>query len=197
MPEDNIRNILAEIRRNIESIPQGRSRETAPPAVELPAQEPTPTRERPSVPPSDEGVLNKDSYDIDLSSEQIVPRPPETGTGMEDGSPALRREFWFSLGQAFAAGLAAFAAYKEDFLLLAMGLAGFFGVILAGAILPRGSPYMALRSMERRLENLERRMDSLKFSSGGVSSELEEEIRELRGILRSLVGSLEGPKNGE
>lgn len=91
--------------------------------------------------------------------------------------------------------LAAIAAYREDFTLLALCLAGYGGALLAGALLPKSSPYMALRSAERRLENVERRLDSLKFSSGGVSSELEEEIKELRGILRSLVNSLESPKN--
>lgn len=102
---------------------------------------------------------------------------------------------WPHAAQAACLAVAAAGAYLDKGGLLAAGLFGLFGGALFGIAAPSEGDSRLREELDRRLNDVEERIAVIGSARipGGVSRELEEEIRELRRIMMSLFKVLEEP----
>lgn len=184
---DDLRGLLKKIREDLGRMPKPA------PAV-IPAAEPE--RPEPRVPVVD--ALDREPSGPPTFYEE-EPEPPRLSREQPAQAPAAgftSGRVWPVLWQAGSLALAAAGAFGESSVFLAFGLLSFSASLLFEAFFPSGPAVSGSRDMAelaRKLDGLERRVSSISFSSdsAGVPRELEEEIRELRRILTSLMKSLE------
>ncbi len=185
---NDLRGILKRIREDIGKIPA--PGEAAPGGAAVPAI-PAPPADAASAPlpvvhSTEEPRVKPLPRVVEREARPPLRRPPLPRSG---------GDFWSRGAQAACLALAAAGALFDKSGLLAAGLLGLLGGVLAGlASAPEGDS-QGRQELERRLDEIEERLSLVGSSRmpGGVSRELEEEIRELRRILMSLFKVLEEP----
>ncbi len=189
---NDLRGILKRIREDIGKIPT--PGEAAPPDLPTPQKKSEVPADASAVPLP---VVRPAAEPQVKPLPRVVEREPRPPFRRGNSAPTSRSggEFWSRGAQAVCLAFAAAGALFDKGGLLAAGLLGLLGGVLAGLTSASEGEFQGRQELERRLEELEERV-SLAGSSrmpGGVSRELEEEIRELRRILMSLFKVLEEP----
>lgn len=185
---NDLRGILKRIREDIGKIPtQGDAPPGVPPAPRgLPPSGAASPAPLPVVRPPEEPKAKPLPRVVERDARPPVRRAPPSRPGGDR---------WAGAAQAGCLALAAAGALFDKGGLLAAGLLGLLGGVLAGFGSAQDGEVPGREELERRLDEIEERVSMAGSSRmpGGVSRELEEEIRELRRILMSLFKVLEEP----
>lgn len=182
---DELRSSLRKIREDISQLPATPRKIEPLPEPALGRPEPLPSvSERREQADVDEELLEK-------------PEPPmrevrgrQAPAAAKSASVLTQR----TIMEAVFLAVASAGAFAGNRVALGAGLFGLLVTLLVGSRKPIDDSSTHGDELARRLDDLERRISDRAFSSesgGGVSPELEEQIREMRRILMSLMTALE------